>query len=216
MSNIALSALDQHYARAWEAMGDTTARAKRRRHGEANYRLVRYCTLCRRRHNRHKERNVMGHLAERDRPAIKARLRKAWAETDHARALPQLEVLAGELDRTHPGAAGSLREGMEETLTVIRLGIRGKLRRTLESTNACESMIEIIRRTQRNVKHCSSGEMGLRWTAAGMLEAEQQFRKVIGHTDLANLAVAIERDLDHTPQAVATTPTREAAIAVTV
>ena len=95
----------------------------------------------------------MGHLAERDRPAVKARLRRAWAETDHDRALQQLQVLAGELDRTHPGAAGSLQEGMEETLTVIRLGIRGKLRRTLESTNACESMIEIVRRTQRNVKN---------------------------------------------------------------
>jgi transposase-like protein len=165
---------------------------------------------------RHKERNVMGHLAERDRPAVKARLRRAWAETDHDRALQQLQVLAGELDRTHPGAAGSLREGIEETLTVIRLGIRGKLRRTLESTNACESMIEIVRRTQRNVKHWSSGEMGLRWTAAGMLEAEQQFRKIIGHTDLAKLAVAIDRDLERTRQPATTAPTREAAIAVTV
>jgi transposase-like protein len=165
---------------------------------------------------RHKERNVMGHLAERDRPAVKARLRRAWAETDHDRALQQLELLAGELDRTHPGAAGSLREGMEETLTVTRVGIRGKLKRTLESTNACESMIEIVRRTQRNVKHWSSGEMGLRWTAAGMLEAEQQFRKVIGHTDLAKLAIAIERDLNHTRQTVTTAPTREAAIAITM
>ncbi len=165
---------------------------------------------------RHKERNVMGHLAERDRPQVKARLRRAWAETDHARALEQLEVLAGELDHTHPGAAGSLREGMAETLTVTRLGIRGKLKRTLESTNACESMIEIIRRTQRNVKHWSSGEMGLRWTAAGMLEAEQQFRKVIGHTDLAKLAIAIEHDLDRHRQTATTTPTQEAAIAITV
>jgi transposase-like protein len=165
---------------------------------------------------RHKERNVMGHLAERDRPAVKARLRRAWAETDHARALQQLEVLAGELDRTHPGAAGSLREGMEETLTVTRLGIRGKLKRTLESTNACESMIEIIRRTQRNVKHWSSGEMGLRWTAAGMLEAEQQFRKVIGHTDLAKLAIAIEHHLDRHRQTTTTIPTQEAAIAITM
>ena len=165
---------------------------------------------------RHKERNVMGHLAERDRPQVKARLRRAWAETDHVRALEQLEVLAGELDHTHPGAAGSLREGMAETLTVTRLGIRGKLKRTLESTNACESMIEIIRRTQRNVKHWSSGEMGLRWTAAGMLEAEQQFRKVIGHTDLAKLAIAIEHDLDRHRQTATTTPTQEAAIAITV
>ena len=163
---------------------------------------------------RHKERNVMGHLAERDRPQVKARLRRAWAETDHVRALEQLEVLAGELDHTHPGAAGSLREGMAETLTVTRLGIRGKLKRTLESTNACESMIEIIRRTQRNVKHWSSGEMGLRWTAAGMLEAEKQFRKVIGYTDLPRLAIAIEHQL-HLNQPKPVT-TQEAAIAVTL
>lgn len=127
---------------------------------------------------------------------------------------PQLGRAAGELDRTHPGAAGSLREGMQETLTVIRLGIKGKLRRTLESTNACESMIDTVRRTQRNVKHWSSGEMGLRWTAAGMLEAEKQFRKVIGYTQPPQLAIAIERRLHlHQPNPVTT---QEAAIAVTV
>jgi putative transposase len=162
----------------------------------------------------HKERNVLGHLPERDRPQVKARLRRAWRETDYPRALEQLTRLADELERTHPGAAGSLREGMEETLTVIRLGIKGKLRRTLESTNPCESMIDTVRTTQRNVKHWSSGEMGLRWTAAGMLEAEKQFRKVIGYTQLPQLAVAIERRLHlHQPN---TATTQEAAIAVTV
>ena len=142
----------------------------------------------------HKERNVLRHLPERDRPPIKARMRRAWRETDYPRALEQLTRLADELEHTHPGAAGSLREGMDETLTVIRLGIRGKLRRTLESTNPCESMIDTVRTTQRNVKHWSSGEMGLRWTAAGMLEAEKQFRKVIGYTDLP-----APRDRDRTP-----------------
>jgi len=165
---------------------------------------------------RHKERNVMGHLPERDRPAVKARIRRAWAETDHDRALEQLQRLAAELDHTHPGAAGSLLEGMEETLTVIRLGIKGKLKRTLESTNPCESMIDTVRRTQRNVKHWSSGEMGLRWTAAGMLEAEKQFRKVIGFQDLAKLAIAIERDLDRRCQLVTHTRPAEAAAPVTV
>ena len=78
----------------------------------------------------HKERNVMDHLPEQARPAVKARLRRAWRETDYDRALEQLRRLASELERTHPGAAGSLREGMEETLTVTRLGITGKLCRT--------------------------------------------------------------------------------------
>ncbi|MGH2837576.1 MAG: IS256 family transposase [Thermoleophilaceae bacterium] len=90
---------------------------------------------------RHKERNVLDHLPERDRPAVKRRLRRAWADTDHDRALDALRVLASELDRSHPGAAASLREGMEETLTLTRLGISGNLRKTLESTNPCESMV---------------------------------------------------------------------------
>jgi putative transposase len=144
---------------------------------------------------RHKERNVLEHLAERDRPQVKRRLRRAWSETDYARALELLGQLATELERSHPGAAASLREGMEETLTVTRLGVRGNLKKTLCSTNPCESMIECVRRTSRNVKRWSSGEMCLRWTAAGMLEAERQFRKVIGYRDLAKLAVAIEHDL---------------------
>jgi putative transposase len=144
---------------------------------------------------RHKERNVLNHLAERDRPVVKHRLRRAWAENDHDRALSQLQTLAGELEHSHPGAAASLKEGVAETLTVTRLGIRGALKRTLQSTNPCESMIETVRRTSRNVKRWQSGEMCLRWTAAGMLEAERQFRRIIGHADLARLALAVERQL---------------------
>ncbi len=164
---------------------------------------------------RHKERNVTDHLPERERPAVKQRLRRAWALDDHDRALDQLRALARELDRTYPGAAGSLREGMEETLTLTRLGVNGNLKRTLESTNPCESMIEIVRRTQRNVKRWSSGEMALRWTAAGMLEAER-LRKIIGYRDLATLVVAIERDNDRRGHADAThTPDKEATMLVT-
>jgi putative transposase len=167
---------------------------------------------------RHKERNVTEHLPERERPAVKQRLRRAWAQEDHGRALEQLRRLAGELDRSYPGAAGSLREGLDETLTLTRLGVSGNLKRTLESTNPCESMIEIVRRTQRNVKRWSSGEMALRWTAAGMLEAERQFRKIIGYRDLAALVVAIERDNDHRTHTVdaARTATKEAAIVAAI
>jgi putative transposase len=165
---------------------------------------------------RHKERNVLDHLPERERPAVKQRLRRAWALDEHQRALEQLRALAGELERTYPGAAGSLREGMEETLTLTRLGVSGNLKRTLESTNPCESMIEIVRHTQRNVKRWSSGEMALRWTAAGMLEAERQFRKIIGYRDLATLVIAIERDNDRRRQtAAARTPTKQTSMLVT-
>ena len=160
---------------------------------------------------RHKERGVLDHLPERDRPAVKTRLRRAWATDDHALALDGLRVLASELERSHPGAAASLREGLEETLTLTRLGIRGRLKRTLQSTNPIESMIEIVRRTSRNVKRWQSGDMCLRWTAAGMLEAETQFRKIIGYSDLAKLAVAVEPDLTAQHAPLATTTREEAA-----
>jgi transposase-like protein len=143
----------------------------------------------------HKERNVLDHLPERERPAVKTRLRRAWKETNHNSALEQLNTLALELDQAHPGAAASLREGMEETLTVTRLGITGKLKLTLQSTNPCQSMISTVRVINRNVKRWRSGEMCLRWSAAGMLEAETRFRKVEGHRGLATLAVKIEHDL---------------------
>ena len=106
---------------------------------------------------------------------------------------------------------------MEETLTLTRLGATGNLKRSLESTNPCESMIEIVRRTQRNVKRWSSGEMALRWTAAGMLEAERQFRKIIGYRELATLVIAIERDNDRrrAHAAAERTPTKETSMLVT-
>ena len=143
--------------------------------------------------HRHKERNVCDLLPERDRDQVRARMRAAWALTDPLLAEQRLELLAAELDRTWPDAAGSLREGMPDTLTLMRLGITGQLAKTLCSTNPCESMIEIVRYTQRNVKRWQDGDMRKRWTAAGMLLAEQQFRRIIGYRDLATLVIAVER-----------------------
>lgn len=143
--------------------------------------------------HRHKERNVTDLLPERDRDAVRGRMRTAWSLTDPELARQRLELLEGELERSWPDAAASLREGMEETLTLMRLGITGQLQKTLCSTNPCESMIEIVRHTHRNVKRWREGDMRRRWTAAGMLVAEEQFRRIIGYRDLATLVVAIER-----------------------
>jgi putative transposase len=143
--------------------------------------------------HRHKERNVLDLLPERDRPRVLARIRGAWALQDVAEAEIQLERLASELDRSWPDAGASLREGLPETLTLMGLGITGQLSKTLSSTNPIESMIEIVRHTQRNVKRWQDGDMRKRWTAAGMLQAEQQFRRIVGYSDLATLVTAIER-----------------------
>jgi len=156
--------------------------------------------------HRHKERNVCDLLPERDRDQVRARIRAAWALTDAELAEQRLQLLAGELDRTWPDAAGSLREGLDDTLTLMRLGITGNLAATLCSTNPCESMIEIVRYTQRNVKRWREGDMRKRWTAAGMLVAEQQFRRIIGYRDLATLVIAVER---HALTAAPTHPDRQ-------
>jgi putative transposase len=152
---------------------------------------------------RHKERNVCDLLPERDRDQVRARMRAAWALTEAELAEQRLGLLVAELDQSWPDAANSLREGLHDTLTLMRLGITGQLAKTLCSTNPCESMIEIVRYTQRNVKHWQDGDMRKRWTAAGMLVAEQQFRRIIGYRDLATLVIAVER---HALHAAATHP----------
>lgn len=142
---------------------------------------------------RHKERNVTDHLPEAERPLMLHRLRAAWAEPDPAHAKAALEAIARGLAHGRPGAAAAVREGLAETLTVNRLGVTGSLLRTLESTNPVESMIEIMRDHATRVKHWESGEMALRWAAAGMLAAESQFRRVKGFRELPALAVALRR-----------------------
>jgi len=141
---------------------------------------------------RHKERNVIGHLPEAERPLMQRKLRAAWANPDADAARRELEALARALEKKRPGAAASLREGLEDTLTVNRLGVTGSLLKTVESSNPVESMIEIVRHHARRVKHWQHGEMALRWTAAGMLAAEDQFRRVKGFRQLPQLLVALE------------------------
>jgi transposase-like protein len=155
---------------------------------------------------RHEERNVTDHLPEAERPLVLRRLRAAWAEPDPMQARAQLEGIARGLAHGRPGAAAAVREGLAETLTVNRLGVTGSLLRTLESTNPVESMIEIVRDHATRVKRWESGEMALRWAAAGMLAAQGQFRRVKGFRELPLLAAALR-------QAMGLTQREEVAIA---
>ena len=141
----------------------------------------------------HKLRNVRDHLPQNMRGPVEKRMRKAYHADSALEAEAQLTALAKELDKTHPGAAGSLREGMAETLTVLRLEVPPTLARTLRSTNAVESMISISRDHSRNVKRWRDGQMAMRWCAAGMVEARKQFRRVNGHLHLPGLRTALER-----------------------
>jgi transposase-like protein len=141
----------------------------------------------------HKIRNVQDRLPEKMRSVVASRMRRAYHADSALAAEAELNALAAELDRTHPSAAASLREGMAETLTVLRLGVPPTLARTLRSTNAIESMISICRDHARNVKRWRDGQMALRWCAAGMVEAGKQFRRVNGHLHLRSLRDTLER-----------------------
>jgi len=142
----------------------------------------------------HKVRNVKDHLPQRLRSTVGRRMTDAYHAASALEAEAALLALAQELDRTHPGAAASLREGLHETLTVLRLGVPPTLARTLRSTNAVESMISVCRDHAGNVKRWRDGQMALRWCAAGMVEAGKQFRRVNGHLHLPTLRAALERE----------------------
>ena len=143
----------------------------------------------------HKIRNVKDHLPQRLRSSVGRRMTDAYHAGSALEAEAVLLALAKELDRTQPGAAGSLREGLHETLTVLRLGVPPTLARTLRSTNAIESMISVCREHAANVKRWRDGQMALRWCAAGMIEAGKQFRRVNGHLHLPTLRAALQREI---------------------
>jgi putative transposase len=151
----------------------------------------------------HKLGNVTDRLPDALASVVAKRMRRAYHHADPLVAQAGLEALARELDRSHPGAAASLREGLAETLTIGRLGVPPTLARTLRSTNTIESMIAICRDHAANVKRWQDGQMVLRWTAAGMGEARRQFRRVNGHLHLPALRVALDQTI------AAVTPTKE-------
>jgi putative transposase len=148
--------------------------------------VIQRCTL-------HKRRNVAEHLPEKEKPWVDAKLIRAFGHPDPAQGLRNARHLATLLDKGYPGAAASLREGLEEMFTVARLGIDGRLATTLVTSNPIDSMISIARTTNRNVTHWKDGEMVLRWTAAGMINAERSFRRVKGHKQMPHLVAALYR-----------------------
>jgi transposase-like protein len=135
----------------------------------------------------HKRRNVVEHLPKSCQRDYDRQMRNAYAMTGYAEAKAALEKLLRQLQHINPSAARSLEEGLEETLTVHRLGVGWLLRRTLASTNAIESGLSIVERMTRNVKRWRGGDQPLRWMATGVCEAERRFRKPKGYRELEGL-----------------------------
>jgi len=156
----------------------------------------------------HKKRNVTDALPERMRAQVNSAMSQAYASGDVKRARQLLENLARSLERNHPSAAAALREGLDETLTVMRLDLPESLERVLSSTNLIENLFSRVREVARRVRHWQGGTMILRWSATAMLEAERNFRKVVGYRALSKLDAAlrahdaaIDRGVDNRKQA---------------
>jgi transposase-like protein len=139
----------------------------------------------------HKLRNILDHLPERQRPWVQAIVRRAYHATDAKTATRLLTDLAKRLEDEYPSAAGSVREGLEETLTVLTLQLSVRWQRSLATKNAAESLLSRTRHVTRNVKRWRGGQMMLRWVAAGVLEAAQGFRRLKGHGDMPSLVAAL-------------------------
>lgn len=140
----------------------------------------------------HKKRNVRGHLPQKHWQELSRQLNAAYQEEDYDRALMGLKTTARWLDRLNPDAAASLREGMEETLTVVRLGVPDLLRRTLATTNPIESAFSVAENVTRRVKRWRDGDMRQRWCIAGLLRAESKFRRVKGHAHMPHFLKALD------------------------
>ena len=141
----------------------------------------------------HKRRNVLGHLPEEKRSSVRRAIQGAYDLHDAKKAKRILDNLARALEHDHPGAAGSLREGLEETLTLQSLGVTGWLYQTLRSTNSIENLNGIVTDYVVNVKHWRSGDMVVRWVGAGIREATRRFRKVRGYKEIPTLLAALDR-----------------------
>lgn len=139
----------------------------------------------------HKIRNVLDHLPEGKRAWARAAMWKAYGSETPALAKRRLMDLLRSL-ADHPGAVGSLREGLEETLTLLQLGVRGVLGRTLATTNPIENLMDTLERVSRNVKRWRHGRMALRWAVTGMLEAQKTFRRIRGFREMPALLRALE------------------------
>ena len=139
----------------------------------------------------HKLRNILEHLPEGQRAWVRAIVARAYKQVDVATARRLLQDLARRLEDRYPSAAASVREGLDETLTILTLGLSDRLRQSLATTNAIESLISRTRHVKRNVKRWRGGQMILRWTAAAILEAVKGFRRLKGHKDMPKLVAAL-------------------------
>ena len=141
----------------------------------------------------HKRRNVLHHLPKEHQHAIDARISAAYKMASYENARKSLELTVKYLEKLNPSAAGSLKEGLEETLTIHKLGVTGLLIKTLSTTNPIESCFSVTRTITGRVKRWRGDDMVQRWAVASLLRAEKKFRRVKGYKEISKLIAALQR-----------------------
>jgi len=139
----------------------------------------------------HKRRNVLRHLPKKLHPMVNKTMRDAYRSKSKATARKRLLQLVAHLDDEYPDAARSLKEGLDETLTLKDMNLSASLERTLSTTNPIENLNTSIRRVSRQVKRWRDGKMVKRWVAAGILKAQRGFRRLRGHKSIPTLIAAL-------------------------
>lgn len=140
-----------------------------------------------------KMRNVLDYLPKYKRDWMKRKLKKAWTSETAEEATRQLRSLATSLQVEYPDAAASLREGLEETVTILRLDVPGLLQRSLRSTNAIESGFSMVSKNSKNVKNWKNGTMVQRWVSAALLDAESRAHRIPGYRSMSILITEIQQ-----------------------
>ena len=143
----------------------------------------------------HKRENVVSYLAKREQPVWRQRLQRAYNRPEYDEALAALQSLQHELEDRNQSAAGSLAEGLDETLTLHRLGVYGVLGRSLKTTNGLESINALIEERCAKVDHWQNSSQRQRWLATALLDIEPRLRKVMGYRHLPRLRDALKREL---------------------
>jgi len=151
----------------------------------------------------HKRENVVSYLPKRDQAGMRRKLQRAYEQPTYEKAKAALKKIHAELERCNQSAARSLEEGLEETLTLHRLGLFPVLGRSLKTTNCLESIMGQVEQLTGKVDHWKNSSQKRRWLASALLEVEPRLRRILGYKHLPSLRAALEQEGKEEPRAKA-------------
>ena len=143
----------------------------------------------------HKRQNVVSYLAKEHQETFRRKLQRAYQEPTYEKAKTALMKVKKELSLINESAGRSLEEGLEETLTLHKLGLFEKLGKSLKTSNSIESVMALIEQRTQKVDYWKNSNQKQRWLATALLEIEPRLNRIRGYKHLPELKIAIQREL---------------------